>query len=112
MNRADRRKAKVPKGVTPVDLAILKKQAIDEIMAKIDVDKMKQDAAEEAARVGFTLMMCIPALVARDKFGFGKKRLTTLVEGCMETYDAYEKGYITLDDLTETLKEETGYEFE
>ena len=45
-----------------------------------------------------------------DKYGFGKKRLLTLLDALEKTLEAYEEGYISIDDMIQTLKEETGVE--
>ncbi len=58
------------------------------------------------------LMFCLPVMWLHDKKGWGKKRLTELITGVLELYDSFERGYITLDDLRETLKAETGAEID
>ena len=45
-----------------------------------------------------------------DKYRFGKKRLLTLLDELEKTLEAYEEGYISIDDMIQTLKEETGVE--
>lgn len=45
-----------------------------------------------------------------DKYGYGKKRLLTLLDELEKTLEAYEEGYISINDMIQTLKEETGVE--
>lgn len=45
-----------------------------------------------------------------DKYGFGKKRLLALLDELEKTLEAYEEGYISIEDMIQTLKEETGVE--
>ena len=112
MNRAERRRQKMPKGVTPVDLALLKKEAVDEVMAKVDIEAIKKEAAREATRDAFKLLICIPVMAARDVFNSGKIRNTRLADKCLFYLKGFEQGEITIEQMEEVLKDETGWEFE
>lgn len=99
MNRAERRRKGI-KGKEPV----LNIKAAD-------IANIKEKAALEAMDIAFVMMMSIPIMVLRDKYGFGKKRLDAFSDYVLDLYDSFNKGYITLDDLRETLKEEVNIEF-
>ena len=77
-----------------------------------DVQQIKANANKQAVDVALELMFCLPVMWLHDKKGWGEKRLTELVNGVLELYDSFERGYITLDDLRETLKTETGVEID
>lgn len=49
-------------------------------------------------------------LYMHDKHGFGKKILLALLDELEQTLEAYEGGYLSIDDMLMTLKEETGVE--
>lgn len=66
----------------------------------------RQDAIERASQYS----MAVPVMVLRDDFGFGKKRLDKFLDSYMELYDAIEEGYLNLDDIIETVNEETSVE--
>ena len=100
MNRAERRRAK--KAGIPV-----KKEPVVNIKAA-DVQKIKQDASKEAADKAFLLMLGLPVMVLHDKFGFGPVRCERFTDAVLELYDSFEKGYVSLEDIHLTLKEETG----
>ena len=100
MNRAERRRAK--KAGLPV-----KKEPVVNIKAA-DVQKIKQDASKEAADKAFLLMLGLPVMVLHDKFGFGPVRCERFTDAVLELYDSFEKGYVSLEDIHLTLKEETG----
>lgn len=56
-------------------------------------------------------MLAIPVMVLHDKYGqlmHKDGREEKFAELCLDLYDSFEKGYITLDDLHNTLREETG----
>ena len=38
----------------------------------------------------------------------GKKRLSDFMDYVLELYDSFEKDYVTLDDLWDTIEKETG----
>lgn len=46
--------------------------------------------------------------VLHDKFGFGGKRLERFLEYYADLLDSYNRGYVSIDDLNNTLFEETG----
>lgn len=73
-----------------------------------DVTRIKQDAAQEAIDKAFVLMLGLPMIVLHDKYGWGKKRLSDFMDYVLELYDSFEKDYVTLDDLWDTIEKETG----
>lgn len=80
-----------------------------------EMNKIKRELTSDATRQAFILMLCIPSMVVRDKFGKlnrlevnGVNRETRFVEMCMETYEAIQTEHVTYEDLIDTLKKETG----
>ena len=47
-------------------------------------------------------------MILHDKFGFGLVRCERFTDAVLELYDSFEKGYVSLEDIHKTLKEETG----
>ena len=103
MNREERRKRKI-KGAAPV------------INIKFDdVQTMKKQATKDAVNRAFFLMLAIPTMIIHDKFGKLMKRENreaTFVDLCVDLYDSFDKGYVTLDELAQVLKDEAGVEVE
>lgn len=98
MNRQERRKNK--------DAAKPKVYTLTE-------DQIKQIRYEErnkAIDAAFTAMLGLPLLALRDVYGFGKERLERFIDNLLEKYDSFREGYITLEDLQQTIKDETGVE--
>ena len=59
-------------------------------------------------------MLGIPVMVIHDKFGSLMKkdgREEKFSDYILDLYDSYEKGFVSLEDLTKVLKEECGLEF-
>lgn len=100
MNRAERRRLQ-KKGL-PV-----KKEPVVNIKYS-DVQQMKDEATKKAADIAFLLMLGLPVLVLRDKWGFGKVRLERFIDQVIEMYEAFDEGYLTLDDIHQAIEEETG----
>lgn len=73
-----------------------------------DVTRIKQDAAQEAIDKAFVLMLSLPMIVLHDKYGWGKKRLSDFMNHVLEQYDSFNKNFITLDDLWNTIEKDTG----
>lgn len=76
------------------------------------IQQMKKDAAKEAVSEVIELTLGIPAMVLKDKYGFGKKRLPEALDHIVDLYESYEMGYLTLQDIRKTLWEEGGYKIE
>ena len=73
-----------------------------------DVTRIKQDAAQEAIDKAFVLMLGLPMIVLHDKYGWGKKRLSDFMNYVLDQYDSFNKNFIALDDLWNTIEKETG----
>ncbi|MDO5549287.1 MAG: hypothetical protein Q4F79_12485 [Eubacteriales bacterium] len=74
------------------------------------INAIKQEGTEEAARRVFIALCALPLLAARDLYGFGEKRLRRLEDKILDLYDSFQQGYITEDDCINTLKDECGYD--
>ena len=47
-------------------------------------------------------------MALRDEFGFGTSRLQRFIDKVDDMFDSYNRDYISLKDLTETIENETG----
>jgi len=47
-------------------------------------------------------------LILHDKWGFGHARLTRLLDQVTDQFDSIKTGYVKIDDLKRTIKEELG----
>ena len=66
-------------------------------------NKGRQDSIEKASQYSMT----VPIMVLRDEFGFGQKRLDKFLESYMELFNSIEEGWLDLDDIVDTINEET-----
>ena len=73
------------------------------------IEQLKKDAAKEAIGTVIELTLGLPAMVLKDKYGFGKKRLPEFLDHVVDLYESYEMGYLTLQDIRTALWEEGGY---
>ena len=74
------------------------------------IDAMKKQAVHDAVREVLELTIGLPAMVMRDKHGWGKMRLSKLADDVLALYESYDQGYLTLQDIRNTLKDECGFE--
>lgn len=104
MGRAERRRLEREKG---------KAQKVY-TLTQAQIDAMKKAAVDEAVSTGFILMLSIPITVLHDKYWVktASKKLPKFVDQCLDLYDSYNKGYVTLEDLQDTLWEEGGIKLE
>ena len=76
------------------------------------IQQLKKEAAKEAVNEVIELTLGIPAMVLKDKYGFGKKRLPEALDHMVDLYESYEMGYLTLQDIRKALWEEGGYKIQ
>lgn len=83
-------------------------------LTQAQIDAMKAEAVAEAVDIGFILMLSIPVTILHDKYWVksASKRLPQFVDQCLDLYDSYNKGYVTLEDLRDTLWKEGGIKIE
>jgi hypothetical protein len=59
-----------------------------------------------ATRMAVSGYSAVLALCLRDKLGFGKKRAHKFLQEIEDTFDSIEKGYVTVEDIMTTIKDE------
>lgn len=69
-----------------------------------DVKRAKQAAQDETIKLAWTIFFT----VMRDKEGYGIKRLRRLWAEVENLSDSIAKGYVSMDDLRNALREEAG----
>lgn len=77
-------------------------------LAKAMIQQAKRTAANQATDQVFKLMLALPVYVLHDKWGFGKVRCERFVEQLLELYEAYQRDYVTIEDLMQVLADEAG----
>lgn len=105
MNRSERRKAKIKNTEKVVNVKFS------------DLERFQKEQYEKAVDQAFFLMLAIPTMIIHDKFGElmkrevdNKKREERFVNLVLELYDTFQQDYVSLQDLHQCLKEETGLE--
>lgn len=79
------------------------------------INAMKDEAERKGVDKAFKLMLCLPIMAIHDYYDILDKpegREERFVEKILDLYDSYLRGYVTLQELEECLKEETGIIFE
>ena len=72
------------------------------------IQRMKEEAAQKAAKRAFIAMLGLPLIALMDEFGFGKKRLERFVEKLLGEYRCFDEGYITLEEIAAGVEEKKG----
>lgn len=97
MNRAERRRS-----------ARQQEKTRTYVLTEDQITKMKMDAVNEATRKAFIMFLSIPVMVLRDKFGFGKQRLTRFMDYALIWYEAIQNNEVSLLELVKVAKDECG----
>lgn len=80
-------------------------------MTMAQLEARDKKTREEARREAFELMISIPLLVLRDKWGFGSERLERFIDQMFEIYSSIERKDVDFQDLMEVLERETKIKF-
>lgn len=75
-----------------------------------DIENIKRDASKKALDIAFKHFLILNLMVLRDNYDFGTKRLERYLDNINNMLDSYNKGYLDISDMKETLKIETGIE--
>ena len=64
--------------------------------------------ADQLINGAYKAFMLLGLMALRDEFDFGKVRMERFVDKMHDLLDSYNRGYISVLDLHDTIKEETG----
>ena len=70
--------------------------------SKVDIQRSSYEKGKKDGVDGFAIMLCS---VLADKWGFGEIRMQRMINQIQYVADSINTGYITIDDLTEELRE-------
>lgn len=68
--------------------------------------KAKKEGYTEGVTGAVENYSAVVLLCLKDKFGFTSKQLQDVAWHINDTFDSVEKGYLSLEDIIQTLKEE------
>ena len=97
----------IPEQLIKVELKRIKRQNQEAIYQKFE-KTIYPIALEEA----FLRLIYLTLMTARDKFGFGKDRLTRLADGILNNYECVADQLVTLQDMSDEIYRITGHRFE
>lgn len=83
------------------------KDAVHEMVMKQSerlLREMQESAVDEVV-YKFSLVMC---WYMRKEYGWGRRRIIKLLQGCTNDFEAIIGKYVTFEDIAEQLYEETG----
>lgn len=75
------------------------------------IQAIKEEEQKKSVDMAFILLLTIPTMVIRDKFGELMRkdaREEKFVNLVLKQYELYQQGYFTFEDLKECLYQETG----
>lgn len=75
-------------------------------MSRAELERMKMQWTMRA----FTMTLYFSIMALRDGFGFGKDRLERFTNKFFTHYRAYDADYVTVEDMQQAIKDETGFE--
>ena len=75
-----------------------------------EIRKYEKRGYDKAMDRAFVYASLVPMLVLRDRYGFGAKRLEDVFDYLNELAVDISKGYLSLQDIADTISKETGLE--
>ena len=79
--------------------AVIKKQALQEKLFAVELQRKLNEAYEDGNRDGFYNCLTIILWELRNVYDFGEKRLTRLVEKVIDLSDSMDRGLISVEDV-------------
>lgn len=73
-----------------------------------DIRGYVQQGYEKGRKEAFDYLIVISLIVLRDFFGFGGTRLERFIDGVRDYYESITKKLVDIDEIADTLEEETG----
>lgn len=67
---------------------------------------------EKIINASYKAFMLLGIMALRDEYGFGTSRLEKWIDKMDDLIDSYDKGYISVQDLSDTIYDETGIRVE
>ena len=64
--------------------------------------------ADQLISASFRAFLLLGAMALRDEFGYGNARMSRWIWKMSDLMDSYKRGYISVQDLHDTILEETG----
>lgn len=64
--------------------------------------------ADQLISVSFRAFLLLGAMALRDEFGYGNARMSRWIVKMHDLLDSYKRGYVSIQDLHDTILEETG----
>lgn len=112
MGRNNRAKKKKP-GMKP-DQKIMRKE-YDRMRHRVK-EEISQDFIQImypiSEQTAFLQLVYLAMITAKDKFGFGKERLSRLANGIINQYECVLTGHVTIREMIDYVHEITGLKFE
>lgn len=71
---------------------------------------VKRKHESELLEGSFHIALLLSVMALRDKFDFGTKRLETFLDKVQDLLDSYDRGYMSVTDMVQIIKDETGIE--
>lgn len=70
------------------------------------IKEVQEVTKEEAIKQATSAMLAATLLILHDDYGFGHKRCKDVLEKIEEEFISVSEGYLSLEDMKQTIKEE------
>ena len=81
------------------------------------LEKLKKEISVDATETAFEYMLCIPLIILHDHYGRlnrkeidGVCREERFFDLCLDQFESFSKKYVSLNDMAEAVKAETGFD--
>ena len=64
--------------------------------------------ADQLISASFRAFLLLGTMALRDEFGYGNARMSRWIVKMHDLLDSYKRGYVSIQDLHDTILEETG----
>lgn len=100
MGRKERRKAQ------RAGIAVNQEKAFT--LTESQIQQITKDAVLRGTKQGWNVCLLFALMALHDRHGYGRKRLEDVCDSLQGKLELFNEGYVNMQDLVDTLYDETG----
>lgn len=81
-------------------------------LTRSQIENITKDAVQRGTKQGWNVCLLFILHALRDKHGYGRKRLEDVCDSIEGKLELFNDGYVNMQDLVDTLYDETGIEID
>ena len=77
-------------------------------LTRSQIEDITKEAVRRGTKQGWNVCLLFALMALHDRHGYGRKRLEDVCDSLQGKLELFNEGYVNMQDLADTLKDETG----